>query len=144
MKKIFRLTVALFLFVIVANAQDRIVHQTELPMEIQHYLKMHFPNNKVIKVEEDKGYYSTSYEIKLQNDIELEFDGIVIKEIDSDTRLPNSVIMPSIIEFVAINYPNSYIKEWERNDKGTKQQVKLNNGLELEFNRIGQFIKLDD
>lgn len=144
MKKIFRLTVALFLFVIVANAQDRIIHQTELPMEIQHYLKMHFPNNKVIKVEEDKGYYSTSYEIKLQNDIELEFDGIVIKEIDSDTRLPNSVIMPSIIEFVAINYPNSYIKEWERNDKGTKQQVKLNNGLELEFNRIGQFIKLDD
>lgn len=144
MKRIFRLTIALFLFAIVTNAQDRIIHQTELPMEIQHYLKMHFPNNKVIKVEEDKGYYSTSYEIKLQNDIELEFDGVVIKEIDSDTRLPNSVIMPSIIEFVAINYPNSYIKEWERNDKGTKQQVKLNNGLELEFNRIGQFIKLDD
>lgn len=146
MNKIFSLILALFLATSFGYAQDRIIHQSELPNEIQHYLSIHFPNSKVLKVEEDKGYFSTSYEVKLQNNIELEFKGTKIKDIDADrgTKLPDSVIPERIRRYVFENYPNSFVTDWELDDDDNRQQVGLNNGLELEFDKQGRFIKLDD
>lgn len=143
MKNIFVVTVALFL-ISTTNAQDRKIHRSELPTEIQYYLERHFPNHKVLKIEEDRDSSSTSYEIELQNDIELEFEGTRIKEIDAETRLPNSVIPRRIRNYVRANYPNLYITDWELDDNGRKQQIELNNGLELEFSKRGRFIKIDD
>ena len=40
------------------------------------------------------------------------------------------------------NYPDNFITDWELDDK--KQKVKLDNGLELEFNKEGNFLKLDN
>lgn len=144
MTKKISLTIVLFLVMTTITAQDRIIHQSQLPLEIQNYVKKHFPNEKILTVEEDKDYFSTSYEIQLQNNIELEFKGVSIKEISSKSKLPNSVIPLKIRNYISEKYPNSYITDWELDDYERRQQVELNNGLELEFNKNGKFIKLDD
>lgn len=144
MNKIFVLTVALFCLVVASKAQERIITESQLPIEIQNYLKQYFPKNKVLRAEEDKEYFSTSYEIKLQNGIELDFEGTKIKEIEANTKLPDSVIPKKIRDYVATNYPDFYIIGWELNDLGNRQQIKLNNEMELEFNKKGRFVRFDD
>lgn len=143
MNNIFRLAVVLFLSAITVNAQDREIHKNKLPREIQYYLMKHFPNNRILEIETDNDDSLISYEIELQNDIELEFKGTNIKEIDSKTGLPNSVIPRRIRRYVRNNYPNSYITKWEFDDDET-QEIELNNELELEFDKRGRFIKIDD
>lgn len=125
-------------------AQDKTIHQSELPLDIQNYVNKHFPDSKILKVEEDKDYSSVSYEIQLQNNVELEFEGTSIKEIDSKTKLPDSVIPQEIRNYVSAKYPNNYIINWEIDDHGEKQQIELNNELELEFNKNNEFIRIDD
>ena len=46
------------------------VPEAVIPSNIMSYLKVKFPNNKVIKIEQER----KKYEIKLDHGIEIEFD----------------------------------------------------------------------
>lgn len=127
-----------------ANAQDKIITQSELPAAIKTYLKTHFAENEVLQATLDKGMFSKSYDVILNNDITLEFDSKdKIEEIKSHhSKLPDSVIPKSILDYVKKNYPNNFITEWDL-DKG-KQKLELDNGIDLEFTLEGHFLRIDD
>lgn len=85
------------------------------------------------------------YEVKLDNAIELEFNSKnQVKEIKSRSgiKLPDSVIPPSILSYVKANYRQNSIVEWELKKK--KQEIELENGIELEFDLNGKFLRIDD
>ena len=113
-----------------------------LPKEIQVFINNHFPNQKIVKTKVVVYEDTSKYKVKLEGKVELEFNGKKeIIEIESKTKLPDSVIHPKIRNYVSSNYPNNFIVEWEH--EGDHQEIELNNDIELEFTWDGEFIKID-
>ncbi|HXK74209.1 MAG TPA: PepSY-like domain-containing protein, partial [Bacteroidales bacterium] len=85
---------------------------------------------------------SKTYDILLSENISLEFNRKKeIIEIDGETQLPNSVIPEKILQYVTVNYPTNFITDWKLD--GKNQEVQLDNGLNLEFNIKGDFLRID-
>ena len=125
-----------------AFAQERILTAEQTPQKIRSYLQAHFPENKILMVKEDKERSKIDYEVKLDGRIELKFDkNFVIKDIESKKALPDGVIPQPIRDYVGEKYPNTAIVSWEKEKR--KQKVELDNGLDLEFDLNGRFIRLD-
>ncbi len=123
-------------------AQDRVIPHSEIPSAIQSYIDSHFPDQAVVKAEIDMEGIKKEYEIKLADRTELEFNSKhQIKKIDGKNALPASVIPEKIRDYVHTNYPNNVIIGWEHEWK--HQEVKLDNGIELEFTMAGKFIRVD-
>lgn len=124
-------------------AQDRIIPKTELPNKIKTFISSNFADTDIIQATEDNEIFSKTYEVILKNGTKLDFDSKNrIKEIDSKTKLPESVIPKPILNYVNLNYPESFITEWELDDR--KQKIGLNNGIDLEFSMQGEFLRIDD
>lgn len=140
--KITALAIALFSIANV-NAQERIISENQLPKKIQSYIKKHFSNESIVKIEEERKFNYTSYDVDLSS-VKLEFKNTEIKEIDSYGKLPNSVIPASIRKYVASRYPQNYIISWKITNNGRQQEVELNNEIELLFDRKGNFIRMDN
>jgi len=101
-----------------------------------------FPDNTILQVVKDSEGISMTYDVLLSENINLEFNRKKeIIEIKAKSKLPNSVIPEKILQHVSTNYPDNFITSWELDDG--KQQVKINNGLELEFDKNMDFLKLD-
>ena len=79
--------------------------------------------------------------MKLDNHVKLEFNTRQeIKQIKSGTTLPESVIPPEILSYVKQNFSGKGIKRWQL--VNNKQEVKLSNGVELEFSLDGKFLRI--
>lgn len=123
--------------------KDKLMTPNDLPNEIKNYINSHFPNNAILQVIKEKDGISKNYDIILANNINLEFNGKKeITDIDGSEKLPNSVIPTKILDYVTTNYPDDIITDWSLDDKN--QSIKLNNRLELEFNKKGDFLRIDN
>lgn len=125
------------------GSNKRLLSFSEIPTEILEYKTAHFPENNIIRAIEETDFDVLTYELFLEGRFELDFnENLEIVEIEGVTKLPDSVIPQSILEFVTQNYPNNYIIEWEL-EQGY-QKIELNNGIEIEFELNGDFIRIDD
>ena len=133
----------LSMFTSLSFAQDKIVPYSQVPSEIKSYIKNHFPKHSVIQSEIDMEGLSKQYEITLSEGIELKFNNKnQIINIDGKSKLPDSVIPKKIRQYIAKNYPNNVITDWEI--EGKNQQIGLYNDLDLKFKKNGDFIKIDN
>jgi len=124
------------------SAQDKVVPYSQIPSKIKNYVTTHFPKNSVIQSEIDTEGLGKQYEINLSNGTELKFNNKnQIIAIEGKSKLPDSVIPKKIGQYIATNYPNNAITDWEID--GKNQQISLDNDLELEFNMNGDFVKID-
>ena len=113
-----------------------------LPVEISSYIKTSFPNHKVLRHNLNKDDKGNKYEVYLDKDIVLDFNSKnEIVSIDGKSKLPDSAIPSKILAYVKSSYAANSIIEWEWDDK--VQQVTLDNGVELEFNKAGEYILTD-
>ena len=123
--------------------QEKVMQASEYPSEITSYVSTHFPNNSILQIVKDSEGMTKKYEVLLSENIRLEFDNKKeITDIDGNKQLPNSVIPEKILQYVMANYPNNVITDWELENK--RQQIGLDNGLDLEFNLEGDFLRLDN
>lgn len=122
--------------------KDIVISVQDLPEKVISYVKTHFPEQEIIKAVKDKDGLSFTYEIKLSGKIELEFTAKGdIKNIDGQNKLPDSVIPEKILNYVKTNYPDNYITGWSIEKR--IQEIELDNGIELKFNKKDDFIKID-
>ncbi len=125
-----------------ANAQTVNLPIDKLPKGVTDYVKTNFPNQKIESATSEKEGLSLDYNVLLNDKTKLEFDKLgKLKEVESTSKLPDSVVPKSISDYVKAKYPNNYIKSWEKD--GKNQQVELDNGTDLEFDALGKFIKID-
>ena len=135
-------TLGLLLFATSCD-EEKGLSENEIPNEITTYVTTHFPTNNIIRVTEDKDGTRKSYDVVLSGNIKLEFNRQrEITDIDSSSKLPDSVIPQAIRDYVSENYPDNFITDWELEDN--HQQVGLNNDVDLEFTMDGVFIRVDN
>lgn len=134
-------TAFFFLTTLTACDQEKIITQNELPQEVASYISRNFPNATVAQAVQEREGLGKSYNIILSDGISLEFNGKEITDIKSNRALPDAAVPQKIRAYVTENYPGSAVTQWDTDANG--QQAKLDNGIELQFNKAGNFQRID-
>lgn len=119
----------------------------KLPKTAQDYINEHFASISITKVEENSNWQiweDDKYEVKLSNGIELDFDengNIMEIENKKNESLPAGALPSNIASHLNTNYAGISIKSWEKDSKG--QEVELADGTDLEYDKDGNFLKID-
>ena len=141
MKKYLILLVAILTLGFSAKADhDQVITYNQLPANAQTMLKQYFADKVPLIVTMDWDDYTIVYD----SGEKVEFDKQGNwKEIDCRTSfVPTALIPEQIKANVKTSFPGTTIIKLDRNRRG--YEVKLNNGLEIEFNRSFQVIDIDD
>lgn len=65
--------------------QEKIINANQLPAAAQSYVQKTYPNIGITYVKQDKELFSTKYNVRLDNGLEIEFDGDGVPvDIDTD------------------------------------------------------------
>lgn len=127
------------------NAQDKIISLSQLPKQAQNFIKTYASKLVVSYVKlEDELFSKKSYEVKMQDGSEFEFDkNGNWKEVDLKHKaVPSALVPQSVKAYIAKSFPNNNVVKIAR--KSFKYEVELTNGLDLEFNSKGKFLRIDD
>lgn len=132
---------------IAAQARDEVSRDvTTLPPTAQKFLKTYFKGTDVsfIKIEKTLGY-TTEYEAVLVDGTEIDFDrdGSWEKvEMPKTKAVPSSLVPKAIAQYVDKNFSGQKIVSIEKESR--TYEVELQSGLELIFDRAGNFKRIDD
>ncbi|WP_413511786.1 PepSY-like domain-containing protein [Myroides odoratus] len=126
------------------NAKDVLITKSELPQKAIVFLDNHFKNKQILTVEKDSDFLSLSYKVTFTDNIEVEFDKSGDwDEIDGNRNaLPTTFILEPIVSYISTNYKGATITKIDKESR--IYEVKLNNGLELEFSTSGVFKRIDN
>lgn len=145
MKQLKKIAFILLFIVGVTQLQAKDVPVTfrELPNKAQTFLNNHFSALKISYVIKDKGFFSTEYEVTLENGVQVEFnqDGDWKSVDGQDRSIPTAFIPAKITKYIKEKFPNMTISKIEKDSQ--KYEVELNGDLDLEFNLNGDYLRMD-
>lgn len=126
------------------TAGEKVITYPELPLDAQRLIEKHFQKADVSVVIMDREAFFVEYEVRLTDGTKLEFEkNGEFKKIDCGAKaVPESLIPEVVRSYVAASFPNTFVTEWGKDDRGWKAE--LNNGLDLEFNSKYEFLRIDD
>ena len=122
-----------------ADDDDRVITYQQLPQVAQSFLKQHFAKKVPLVVTADWDDYTIVYESgeKVEFDKKGNWKEIVCRT----SKVPNDVVPQQIKSYLQKNYPGKSVVKLDRHR--SVYEVKLNNGMEIEFNRNFQVIDVD-
>lgn len=141
MKKYLILLVAMLTMGFSAKADhDKVINFNQLPAQAQALLKEHFASKVPLVVTMDWDDYTIVYDSGEK--VEFDKDGNW-KEFDcKSSSVPLALIPEQIKKHVRATFPGTTIIDLDRNRRG--YEVKLNNGLEIEYSRDFRVVDIDD
>ena len=122
-----------------ADDDDRVITYQQLPQAAQTFLKQHFAKKVPLVVTADWDDYTIVYESgeKVEFDKKGNWKEIVCRT----SKVPSDVVPQQIKTYIQKNYPGKSVVKLDRHR--SVYEVKLNNGMEIEFNRNFQVIDVD-
>ncbi len=120
---------------------DTLINPSELPQNIQDFVKTHYANASIVKAEKDWD----SYEIKLSNGTEIDFSKSgELKEIDAKLEPIPATIMPELTKAAIESQKDAKLMELEKEWNGYK--LKFSNHYKVYIDDKGTVTKtiLDD
>ena len=122
-----------------ADDDDRVITYDQLPQTAPAFLKQNFAAKVPLVVTADWDDFTIVYE----SGEKVEFDrNGNWKDIDCRaSKVPANLVPEQIATYLKQNYPGKTVLKLERRRMG--YEVRLNNGLEVEFNRNFQVIDVD-
>ena len=143
MKRSIRAILLLVVMLVSFNAKadhDQVITYDQLPEVAQAFLKQYFANKVPLVVTVDWDDYAIRY----SSGEKVEFDKQGNwKEIDCRSSLVPAELIPEEIKTnINATFPGAIILKLDRNRRG--YEVKLNNGLEVEYSPTFQVIDIDD
>lgn len=124
-------------------AKDIIITKSELPKKALAFMDTHFNSKTIQLVEKDVDFLSVSYKVTFTDRIEIELDQSGDwEEVDGNKNpLPTTFLLEPIVTYIKANYPEAQVVKVSNERR--IYEVELNNGLELEFSKSGQFKRID-
>lgn len=137
MKKFVFSMFVVFALSLTAFADGRYIEYNQLPNKAKQFLSEHFKGIGIAYAEQDRD----SYEVNLENGIEIEFDRKGEWEsVDAKyAPLPTSFIPKAILDSIKKEYPNANIIKIEKDWGG--YEVELDNRMELKMNTSGKIVR---
>lgn len=147
MKRVFSFFAALALVVLAVPAladNDRVIGVEKLPAAAQQFLKAHFATWEVSYAKVDEDVLGDEYKVIFTSGASVEFDkeGTWIEIDGKRAALPASAVPQRIRETVSERFSGRTIRKIERERRGF--EVKLDNGVELKFDRAYNLVDIDD
>ena len=138
MKKIWILFAAVAMMAAAACARDTYAHDASvLPKAAQTVIANNFKSKvSVVKIDKDFGRVS-EYEVILS-----ELNNWDNVETSNTSSVPKAFIPQGIRDFVSKNHSGARIVGIDKERSG--YDVELSNGIEMKFNKAGQFLRYDD
>ena len=114
-----------------------------VPEAINAFVKQHFPNATIVGVETDNDH-GLEYDIYLSDGTEIDFDANnQWDNVDCHGKaVPAALVPQAIATYVKNSYQNLAITKIDKDYRGF--DIELANGLELNFDRSGRFMGMDD
>lgn len=146
MKKALVILCTLLMAAFAAKAADRhrIITFEELPVKAQEFVTTYFSGQTIRFVEMEIEVKRTEYTVRFENGMEIEFNSNGDwEEVESHAEcLPTGFLNENILNYLSKNFPNCCIREISKSR--FKVEIELDNGLELVFNKNGDFLRFDD
>ena len=114
----------------------------QLPAGAQEVMTKYFADETVLTILKERD----EYEVIFNNGEKIEFNkkGEWTEVSCHTTQVPDILIPDPIKARIKADFANSKIVKINRSSNGKKYEVKLNNGLEVEFDKKFNIIKVDD
>lgn len=145
MKKFFLGIMLAAVAVAPALADTYVNNDSALPVAAKEVIKKNFKSKvSLVKIDKDFGRID-EYEVKLSDGSEITFDSKgnwKDVEVAGAKSVPSSFVPKGVSQYVKKNHGGSNIVSIERKRSG--YEVKLSNGVEMEFDKNGRFKKYDD
>ena len=124
---------------VMADDDDRVITYQQLPQAAQSFLKQHFAKKVPLVVTADYDDFTIMYESgeKVEFDVKGNWKEVTCR----GSKVPNAIVPEQIMTYVQKNYPGKSVVKLDRHR--SVYEVKLNNGMEIEFNRNFQVIDMD-
>ena len=146
MKKLFLLLVVSIVGVMPMLADnDKMITREELPEKAQMFLTQHFEGIEILYVKADRDMgVVTSYDVVLKGDVKVEFNrsGDWTSVDCERDEVPNGVLPQGVLDYVGKRFAGAYVVEIEKGLMG--YEVKLSNDIDIEFDKSGKFLRIDD
>lgn len=114
-----------------------------LPAAITAFIKQHFPNASIVGVEPDYDNGGLEYDVYLSDGTKVDFDANnQWDQVESMRGVPAFFIPKAIASYVRGSYHNLAITKINKEYHG--YEIELANGLDLNFDRSGRFMGIDD
>lgn len=145
-KKILFTMIAVLGISLFASAKDQYAHDASvLPKAAQTTISNNFKAKvSLVKIDKDFGRIS-EYEVILTDGSEITFDrngNWDNVEVGKNGKIPSAFIPASVADYVKKNHPGQNIVGIDKERSG--YEVELANGIDLKFNKQGQFVRYDD
>ena len=127
-----------------ACANEQVITFDQIPEPAKDIVAAHFDAAQIAYVLLDKGLLDDEYDIRFNDGRTIEFNktGELHKVDCKLTEVPSALVPEPVLSYIKANFPNAFITEWGKDDRGYKAE--LNNGLDLKFNSKLEFIRIDD
>ncbi len=141
MKKTFILLVCMFVQLSVFANDDRVITFDALPQVAKEFVKKHFPNEKVARVEQDRD--DKTYDLNFRNGCSIDFDKKGNwKEVDCKRKeVPSAIVPQTIKDYVKMNCKGERITKIEL-DRG-RYEIELSSGVDIKFNKKFKPVDVD-
>ena len=135
--------IAIVLIANFAFAQEVIIPFNQLPAKAKTFTHQYFKDVKVMNVIQDKDVFSKDFDVNFENGTKIEFDRTGNwKEIKTlSGSVPSSLVPAKIKQYISNNYKGASIVEIDKD--AYKIDVELSNGVDLDFDKNGNFLRID-
>lgn len=121
--------------------------EEKLPQNSHEFIAAHFSSETITFVDKESWTplkNDDQYEVHFSSGLEMSFnkDGEITGiEAARNEAIPSEALPTEILSYVNDNYPDFEVKSWEKD--GNDQEVELTNGVDLEFDQNGKFLRVD-
>lgn len=135
--------IAIVLIANFAFAQEVIIPFNQLPAKAKTFIHQYFKDVKVMNVIQDKDVFSKDFDVNFENGTKIEFDRTGNwKEIKTlSGSVPSSLVPAKIKQYISNNYKGASIVEIDKD--AYKIDVELSNGVDLDFDKNGNFLRIN-
>ena len=127
-----------------ATDLHRIITFEELPVKSQEFVTTYFSAQSIRFIRMEIDVTNTEYTVRFENGMEIEFNSTGDwEEVESHSAcLPMGFLPASILDYLNRHHPGVCLHEISRGRH--KYEIEMSNGIELIFNKNGEFLRYDD
>lgn len=145
MKRFALLTLMVFGLMSCESSDKVAIEFAQLPNNAQTFIKTHFPDKTISIIFHDKDMFDKDYEVVFEDTSNVDFNSKgewTEIEIKSEPGVPTEAIPTAIVNYVNAKHPTTFIIKINKDRRD--YEVELRNGIDIVFDKNGNFLRYDD